>query len=181
MKKRARQSEQCTDWTTTYAGHINGTVARAAAQGGHPPASPQPASIAWVPHHAIHTVWQAPLRLRSGPGAWTEILSLREQRGETTGAGVCPARCCGAGPAGASTAPGVSCGPGGTLRPPPRVAEAARSPVTRRNAVPQPRTSSLPDRRECPQPPGSHHARAGRERGILARATTGGYALCPRR
>jgi hypothetical protein len=181
MEKRARQSEQFTDWTTNHARQINGTVARAAAQVGHTPADPHPARIARVTHHAVHAVWQAPLRLCPGPGAWTEILPLREQRGETTGDGVCPARFRAAGPAGAGAAPGVSGGPGGTLCPPPRVAEAAGNPVTRHNSVLQPRTARRPDRRGGAQPPGGHQARAGRARGLLARVTTGGDSLCPRR
>ena len=181
MEKRTRQSEQFTDWTTHHARHINGTVARAAAQVGYTPACPQPARIARVTHHPVHAVWQTPLRLCPGPGAWPEILSLREQRRETTGDGVCPARFCAAGTAGAGAAPGISCSPGGTLRHPPRVAEAAGIPVTRRTSVLQPRTARLPDRREGTQLPGGHHARAGRERGFLARVTTGGDSLCPRR
>lgn len=181
MEKRVRHSEQFTDWTMPHARQIDGTVARAAAQVGHMPACPQPTGIARVPHYAVHAVWQTPLHLRPGPGTWTEILSLREQRGETTRDGVCPARFRVAGPAGASAAPGVSGGPGGTLRPPPRVAEAAGNPVTRRTSVLQPRPARLPDRRGCTQPPGGHHAGAGRERGLLASATTGGDSLCPRR
>jgi len=181
MKKRVHQSEQFTDWTTQHARQIDGTVARAAAQIGHTPASPQPARIARITHHTVHAVWQTPLRLCPRPGAWPEILSLREQRRETTGDSVCPARFCAAGPAGASAAPGVSYGFGRTLRPPPRVVEAAGIPVTRRTSVLQPRTARLPDRREGTQLPGGHYARAGRARGFLARVTTGGDFLCPRR
>ena len=181
MKKRVHQSEQFTDWTTQHARQINGTVARAAAQGGHPFVCPQPAGLARVPHHPVHAVWQAPLRLRPGSGAWTEILSLRKQRREATGDGVCPASFRGAGPAGASAAPGVSYGFGRTLRHPPRVVEAAGIPVTRRTSVLQPRPARLPDRRAGTQLPGGHHARASRERGFLARVTTGGDSLCPRR
>ena len=181
MKKRGHQSEQFTDWTTQHARQINGTVARAAAQGGHPFVCPQPAGLARVPHHPVHAVWQAPLRLRPGSGAWTEILSLRKQRREATGDGVCPASFRGAGPAGAGAAPGVSGGPGGALRPPPRVAEAAGNPVTRRTSVLQPRPDRRPDRRGGTQPPGRHPARAGRARGLRARVTTGGDSLCPRR
>jgi hypothetical protein len=181
MEKRTRQSEQFTDWTTHHARHLNGTVARATAQVGHTPASPQPAGIAWITDHAVHAVWQAPLRLRPGTGAWTEILSFSEQRGETTRDGVCPACFCAAGPAGASAAPGVSRDSGRTLRHPSRVAEAVGIPVTRRTSVLQTRTVRLPDRCGCTQPLGSQHAGASRERGLLARATTGGDSLCPRR
>ena len=48
MEKRARQSEQCTDWTTQYARQINGPGASAAAQGGHTFVCPQPAGLAGV-------------------------------------------------------------------------------------------------------------------------------------
>src|SRR5215831_12495282 len=77
-------AEQCKNWSDDCSARSNGYAAQATTHDHQAPAHPQPAGDSRLSDHAVHAVWQTALPVCDWTRPWAQILSLREQSGETT-------------------------------------------------------------------------------------------------
>src|SRR5262245_25224745 len=75
--------EQCKDWSGEFTTGFNGDIAHAAAHDWQATAGPQCAGDPRIPDHTLHALWQTALPVCDWRWAWTQVLSLGEQKRQT--------------------------------------------------------------------------------------------------
>jgi hypothetical protein len=173
-------AEQCKDWSEECTACLDSHIAHATAHAWPAAACPQSAGHSRIIDHTVHAVWQTVLPLCDWTRAWPQILSLSEQRGETS-----PPHLCAPGKSRADSgaiiaAPYLSHPPGGVVRDRLRVAHATRRAVARTNVVGQPLCGGL-SRCDCRQSIGGQYVGTRCERWPLGRAITRGGTPCTRK
>ncbi len=173
-------AEQCKNWSDHQAQRFNRHAAYAAAHDHQALAGAQPASDTRLSDHAVHAVWETTLPLCHGARAWPQILSLSEQRGETSPPHLCAPGEGSADSGAISSVPHLSYPLRRAVRDRLRVAHATCRAVASTHVIGQPPCGGL-SRCESRQSIGGQHVRTRGERGLLGRATTRGGTPCTRR
>jgi hypothetical protein len=173
-------AEQYKDWSDYFTTCIDCYVAHAAAHDRQATAHPQSAGDTRIIDHAIHAVWQTTLPLCDWTRARSQILSLSEQRRETSPPHLYTPGEGGAGSGAISSVPYLSYSPRGVVRDRLRVAHATRRSVASTHVVGQPLCRGVSRCDGC-QSIGGQYVGTRRERGSLGRATTRGGTSCTRR
>lgn len=174
-------TEQCKDWSEQSTACLDGHLAPAAAYAQQTATRCHPAGHPRLADHPLHTVWQTALPVCGRTGAWAQILSLGEPRGETSSAHLYTP---GAGCADSGTtraAAHSSYAPGRAVRHWLRVIDTTSRPVARSHVGGQLSHGGVYDRCDGCQSPGGQHVGTRRERSSLAHAVIGGGLPCARR
>jgi hypothetical protein len=173
-------AEQYKDWSDYFTTCIDCDVVYAAAHDHQAIAGAQPAGDTRLSDHAIHAVWQTALPVCHGTRAWPQILSFREQRGETSPPHLYPPGEGSADSGALSSVPHLSYPLRRAERDRLRVAHTTGRAVASTHVVGQPLCRGVSRCDGC-QSTGGQYVGARRERGLLGRATTRGGTPCTRR
>jgi hypothetical protein len=173
--------EQCKDWSEEVATSLDRHIAHAATHAGQTAADLHPPVPPWLLDYAVYPLWQTPLSVCDGTGAWAQVLSLREPRGTTPDPDLCPAR---QGSAGAGTVGPVTADAHarrGVVRHWVRVTHAPGGRITRSDSADQLAGSGLCDRYHSRQSPRGQHVGERPGQCALAHTIRGGEPACARR
>jgi hypothetical protein len=181
MKESNGYAEQCKDWSEDSPACFDRHVAQAAAHDRQATTDFPPPAHSWLLDYAVHALWQTPVSLRDGTGAWPQVLSVGESSWPTPNPDLCPAHHGGAG-AGAvgPTADGAHASRG-AVRHWLRVTHASGMQITRSDGVGQLVCGGLCNRYHGGQSTRGQHAGTRRERSPLAPVVTEGGIPCARR
>src|ERR1044071_9479319 len=92
MKESNGYAEQCKDWSEEDTACLDRHIAQAARHDWQATTDLHPPAYPGLLDYAVHALWQTPLSLRDGTGAWPQVLSVGEQSGMTPDPDLCPAR-----------------------------------------------------------------------------------------
>ena len=173
-------TEQCQNWSDDCRARSNGHAAQATAHDHQAIAGAHPARNPRLSDHAVHAVCETPLPVCDRTWPWPQILSLREQKGETASPHLYPPGKGGADSGATGTAPHLSHALGGAVRHRLRVTHATRRIVARTNVIGQPICGGV-FRCGGGQSTRSQHVGTCSEEPSLAHAVTGGGTPCTRR
>jgi len=174
-------AEQCKNWSEDCRARSNGHAAHATTYDHQATAHSQPARDTRISDYAVHAVWETTLPVCDWPWTWPQILSLREQRGETASPHLYPPGKGGADSGATGTAPHLSHALGRAVRHRLRVPHATSWRVARSHVIGQLRRDGVSDRCGGRQSTRGQHVGTRRERSSLAHALPGGGAPCTRR
>ena len=181
MKESNGYAEQFQDWSEEYTACFDRHVAKAAAYDRQATVDFHPAAHSWLLDYAVHAVWQTPVSVCDGTGAWTQVLSVGEPSWSTPDTNLCPARHGGAGAGAVGPTADRAHARRGAVRHWMRVTHAPRRQMTRSDVVGQLVCGGVWDRYQGRQSTRGQHAGTRRERSPLAHVVTGGGIPCARR
>lgn len=181
MKGINGYAEQCKDSSEKITACFNRHVTQAAACDRQATADLHPPAYSWLLDYAVHALWQTPLSLCDGTGAWTQVLSLSEPRGTTPDPDLCPARPGGAGAGTVGPVTADAHARRGVVRHWVRVTHAPGRRITRSDGVDQLACGGLCDRYHSRQSPRGQHVGARPGQSALAHTIRGGEPACARR
>ncbi len=181
MEESNGYAEQCKDWSEQFTTGINSHATHAAARDWQAVTHSPPAGYPGLLDYAVHALWQTALSLCHGRRAWTQVLSVGEQRGTTTHTHLCSAHYGGAGAGAVGPVAGVSRTRRGTVRHRLRIAHSSRRQITGSDGVGQLVRGGMCDRYHSRRSTRGQHVGAGHGQSALAHTISRGGPACPRR
>jgi hypothetical protein len=181
MKGSNGYAEQCKDWSDEDTACFDRHIAQAARHDWHATTNFYPPAYPGLLDYAVHALWQTALSLCNGTRAWTQILSVGEQRGTTTHTHLCSAHYGGAGAGAVGPVAGVSRTRSGAVRHRLRIAPASRRQITGSDGVGQLVRGGVCDRYNSRQSTRGQHVGSRRARFALALTISRGGTSCARR
>jgi hypothetical protein len=173
-------AEQCKDWSEYFIAGLNSQAAQATTHDRQATAHTQPARDTRLIDYTVHAVWQTTLPVCYGARAWPQILSLREQRGETSPPHLYTPGKGGADSGAISSVPYLSYPLRRAVRDRLRVAHATCRAVASTHVIGQPPCGGL-SRCASRQSAGRQYVGTRSERSALAQVITRGETPCTRR
>ena len=181
MKESNGYAEQLQDWSEERTACLDRHVAHAAAHAWQATTDLPPTAHPWLTDYAVHALWQTPLSVCDGTGAWTQVLSVGEPSWPTPDTDLCPARQGGAGAGAVGPTTDSAHARRGVVQHWLRIAHTPCSHVTGSNVVGQFACGGGCDRYHGRQSPGGQYVGTRCERPAVALTLTGGGIPCARR
>jgi len=181
MKESNGYAEQCKDWSEAFPTDCNGNVAQAATHNWQTtPDLPSPAH-SWLLDYAVHALWQTPVSLRDGTGAWPQVLSVGEPSWPTPDFDLCSTRYGGTGAGAVSPTADRAHAHRRAVRHWLRITHAPGGHVTKSDVADQLACGGVCDRYHGGQSPRGQYVGARLGQSALAHIIRRGETACARR